>query len=99
MLQEVPCGGCTINDTVMHVFSGTLPLGGLGTSGMGRYRGRWSFETFSHAKPVMWRSLRGEFINDRTRNPPLTDTKMAILSRALFSQPKTGGRTADEGQQ
>jgi hypothetical protein len=32
-----------------------LPLGGLGASGFGRYRGRAGFETFSHLRSVMRR--------------------------------------------
>lgn len=86
--RSISCGGCTINDTMMHVFSGCFPLGGVGPSGMGAYRGRQSFETFSHQKPFMWCSLKGEMINDQTRNPPLSDTKMSITSRAIFSAPK-----------
>lgn len=84
-VRDCSAGGMTINDTMMHVFSGLLPLGGTGDSGHGRYKGRWSFEAFSHAKPVMWRSLRGEMINDWTRNPPMDETKFSYLSRAIFS--------------
>lgn len=30
-----------------------LPFGGVGNSGMGRYHGKFSFDTFSHMKPVL----------------------------------------------
>jgi acyl-CoA reductase-like NAD-dependent aldehyde dehydrogenase len=84
-IARCPTGGMTINDTMMHTFSALLPLGGMGASGMGRYKGKWSLEAFSHAKPVMWRSLRGEMINDWSRNPPLTEKKFSLVSSAMFS--------------
>lgn len=45
-------GGC-VNDTVMHLVSHHLPFGGVGESGMGRYHGKYSFETFTHEKSVL----------------------------------------------
>jgi aldehyde dehydrogenase (NAD+) len=45
-------GGC-INDTVIHFGNARLPFGGVGFSGMGAYHGRFSFETFSHRKPIV----------------------------------------------
>ena len=45
-------GGC-INDTIMHIASSTMPFGGVGNSGMGGYHGRYSFDTFTHAKSVV----------------------------------------------
>ena len=33
-----------------------LPFGGVGTSGLGAYHGRHSFNTFSHYKPVLERN-------------------------------------------
>ena len=32
-----------------------MPFGGVGSSGMGGYHGRYSFETFSHPKSVLTR--------------------------------------------
>ncbi|SFJ95266.1 coniferyl aldehyde dehydrogenase [Celeribacter neptunius] len=46
-------GGVTVNDTAIHVGFGSLPFGGVGASGQGRYHGRYGFETFSHLKPVV----------------------------------------------
>ena len=33
----------------------SLPFGGVGQSGFGAYHGRFSFDTFSHYKPVLSR--------------------------------------------
>jgi aldehyde dehydrogenase (NAD+) len=52
-LEATPAGGSCINDTVLHVASARLPFGGVRQSGTGRYHGWYSFETFSHARPIV----------------------------------------------
>ena len=42
-----------VNDTLIHYVNSNLPFGGIGESGMGAYRGKFSFDTFSHYKPVL----------------------------------------------
>ncbi len=44
--------GC-INNTAWQFINPYLPFGGIGNSGIGAYHGRYSFFTFTHAKPVM----------------------------------------------
>ncbi|KAG0285520.1 hypothetical protein BGZ98_005477 [Dissophora globulifera] len=34
----------------------SLPFGGVGQSGMGRYHGKYTIETFSHSRSVMIRN-------------------------------------------
>ncbi len=55
MVDSIPAGGVTVNDTLMHIVSNRLPFGGVGNSGMGKYHGFYSFQTFSNAKPVVRR--------------------------------------------
>ena len=55
VVAEVPAGGVTVNDTLMHIASNKLPFGGVGNSGIGKYHGFESFKTFSNAKPVVYR--------------------------------------------
>ncbi len=57
ILLETSSGGVAINDTIMQVASTNLPFGGVGNSGMGRYHGKASFDTFSHEKSVFSRSF------------------------------------------
>ena len=45
-------GGC-VNDTISHVASTYLPFGGIGSSGMGNYHGKASFDTFTHTKSIV----------------------------------------------
>jgi aldehyde dehydrogenase (NAD+) len=62
-LESVSSGGVCVNDTLMHITALTLPFGGVGESGMGRYRGRFGFETFSHARSVMRKGFRFDLFN------------------------------------
>jgi aldehyde dehydrogenase (NAD+) len=57
-ISEVAAGGMVINQAALHVLVPQLPFGGVGDSGMGTYHGRWGFETFSHRKSVLVKSLR-----------------------------------------
>jgi aldehyde dehydrogenase (NAD+) len=54
-LQSIPSGGACLNDVMMHITPLTLPFGGVGQSGMGRYHGRFGFDTFSQARSVVRR--------------------------------------------
>ena len=51
-----PFGGGAINDTIVHLANSRLPFGGIGSSGIGSYHGKASFELFSHKKSVVKRS-------------------------------------------
>ena len=50
-------GGC-VNDTISHVASNYLPFGGIGSSGMGSYHGKSSFDTFTHSKSIVKKSTK-----------------------------------------
>ena len=52
-MNSVSYGGGCINDVLMHVSHHSLPFGGVGNSGMGAYHGKYSFDTFTHYKPVV----------------------------------------------
>ena len=57
ILAETCSGGVCINDTMSHVFGKALPFGGIGTSGMGSYHGKASFDCFTHYRSVLRRSV------------------------------------------
>jgi coniferyl-aldehyde dehydrogenase len=52
VLRETISGGASVNSIAMHVACDDMPFGGVGHSGMGHYRGRDGFRTFSHARAV-----------------------------------------------
>jgi aldehyde dehydrogenase (NAD+) len=52
-LHNTSSGGACINDAVMQIANENVPFGGVGTSGMGHYHGRYSFDAFSHKRSVV----------------------------------------------
>lgn len=57
-VEAFPFGGGCINDTISHVGSVSLPFGGVGTSGMGAYHGKASFDQFTHQKSIFKKSTK-----------------------------------------
>jgi coniferyl-aldehyde dehydrogenase len=52
VINETLSGGVAVNAIALHVACDDMPFGGIGHSGMGNYRGRDGFRTFSHARGV-----------------------------------------------
>jgi aldehyde dehydrogenase (NAD+) len=52
LVNETSSGGVAWGQPVIQLLMTDLPFGGVGESGMGRYHGRHSLETFSHLKAV-----------------------------------------------
>jgi beta-apo-4'-carotenal oxygenase len=52
VLREVRSGGASVNDGFFHASIPTLAFGGVGTSGQGSYRGRASFDCFTHRRSI-----------------------------------------------
>ena len=57
LLQRLHFGGGCVNDTIIHLATEQLPFGGVGESGMGRYHGKYGFDTFTHKKSILEKSL------------------------------------------
>ena len=76
VISDVSFGGGCVNDCIIHVASAELPFGGVGASGMGRYHGHYSFETFSHQKTIIRKS---NFLDLNVRYPPYTEKKANLL--------------------
>jgi hypothetical protein len=79
VLSRTSAGGVSINDVVMHAANMELPFGGVGGSGMGGYHGKFSFEAFTHMKPVMEKY----FSDPPLRFPPYTPFKIGVFKFAL----------------
>ena len=52
-ITRLPFGSGCVNNSVWQFGNHHLPFGGVATSGMGNYHGKFSFETFTRAKSVM----------------------------------------------
>ncbi|MHA2090411.1 MAG: aldehyde dehydrogenase family protein [Candidatus Kariarchaeaceae archaeon] len=83
-LQNLSFGGGMVNDSVIYYLHPQVPFGGIGDSGMGNYSGKYTFDTFSQARPV----IEAGGIIDRTseklgvkffRYPPYNSTKIRLL--------------------
>ena len=80
VLRDTVSGGVTINDVLLHIGQHSLPFGGVGPSGMGRYHGSNGFETFSNRKGVMTQHrirLTGLLA------PPFTERTRGLIRRLL----------------
>ncbi|MBO6186070.1 MAG: aldehyde dehydrogenase family protein [Chryseobacterium sp.] len=53
VIGRTTSGDAEINSTLIHVGSHFLPFGGVGTSGMGKYHGKFSLENFSHHRSIL----------------------------------------------
>ncbi|MCO5583478.1 hypothetical protein L7F22_037389 [Adiantum nelumboides] len=83
VINETSSGAILVNDSVIHAGVHELPFGGVGNSGMGAYHGKYSFEAFSHMKPVLMRTTVGDVL---VRYPPYTPTRQSILRRVVRFQ-------------
>lgn len=79
ILERIPAGGATINDTLMHIVNNKVPFGGVGNSGIGSYHGFFSFELFSNAKPFV---KRGTWMDAPVRYAPYGN-KLNIIKRLM----------------
>lgn len=75
---ETSSGSVVVNDVLMQITVDTLPFGGVGNSGMGRYRGKFGFDTFTHEKSVLKRAFFTEMLT-AARYPPGTTSKFDRL--------------------
>jgi aldehyde dehydrogenase (NAD+) len=76
-LRKTQSGSAGINDTVIQIASPYLPYGGVGSSGLGRYHGRKSFETFSNMRSVI---VKSNLLDINLRYPPYNKFKEKALS-------------------
>lgn len=73
VMKSFAFGGGAVNDTINHTAGFFLPFGGVGTSGIGHYHGKYTFDTFTHLKSVLVRK-NNPIENDLY--PPFDDEKM-----------------------
>jgi aldehyde dehydrogenase (NAD+) len=79
VIDEVSFGTGCINDTIVQFANPHLPFGGVGSSGMGRYHGKASFDIFSNKKSILKKSFT---FDPPLRYPPYKN-KLALLKKIL----------------
>ena len=80
IIHNTSSGGVCVNDTILHISNLNLPFGGVGNSGIGRYHGKSSFETFSNKKSIYESST---LFDIPKRYPPTTEKSIKILKKIL----------------
>jgi aldehyde dehydrogenase (NAD+) len=53
VLQSLSFGGGAVNQTNVFLFIESMPYGGVGTSGIGNYYGKYGYDSLTHAKSVL----------------------------------------------
>jgi aldehyde dehydrogenase (NAD+) len=83
IIYNTSAGGVTVNATLFHVAHPGMPFGGIGESGTGTYHGKHTFDTFSHRKPVLkksvWKFDGGLLSDPFFVYPPWNETKEKIV--------------------
>lgn len=81
ILSSLPSGDASINEVLLHVANVNLPFGGLRDSGVGRYKGKYSAETFTHQRSLY---KRPNWFDMSVHRPPyggsLTDLVRKFMS-------------------
>ncbi|KAI1893373.1 hypothetical protein AGOR_G00123070 [Albula goreensis] len=85
MIAETSSGGVTANDVMMHYTLSSLPFGGVGHSGMGRYHGRHTFDQLSHLRSCLVRPLALEGLN-HARYPPQSPSKLRTANFFMLTR-------------
>ncbi|MCU1491101.1 MAG: aldehyde dehydrogenase [Acidimicrobiaceae bacterium] len=87
-VADTRSGTVAINTTMHQFASSELPFGGVGTSGSGRYHGRFGFDTFSQLRPVLDKATRPDL---SFAYPPYRRTEGRLL-RFLLGLPSSGSK-------
>jgi aldehyde dehydrogenase (NAD+) len=53
VLRSLSFGGGAVNQTNIFLFIESMPYGGVGTSGIGNYYGKYGYDSLTHAKSVL----------------------------------------------
>jgi aldehyde dehydrogenase (NAD+) len=79
-LWKTQAGTASVNDTVMQIASPYLPYGGVGSSGIGRYHGKRSFDSFSNHRAVL---VKSNLLDLPVRYPPYEGWKTKVVKMLM----------------
>lgn len=80
VINATSSGSTCVNDVIFQIAPPSLPFGGVGESGVGNYHGKYSFETFSHTRSVVFNPTWTDPILSK-RNPPYNASKVSTLEK------------------
>ena len=79
IIQSTRSGSGGINETVVHFINSHLPFGGVGQSGMGRYHGKYSYNTFAYKRSFL---NKANWIDIPVRYPPYRN-KLRLIKKMI----------------
>ncbi|MCR4675868.1 MAG: aldehyde dehydrogenase [Sphaerochaetaceae bacterium] len=80
VLNRVSFGGGCINDTIIHLATSEMGFGGVGESGTGTYHGKASFDTFTHYRSIVKKSV---LIDLPMRYHPYNKRKINLIKKFM----------------
>jgi aldehyde dehydrogenase (NAD+) len=83
VLERTTSGGVCVNDTINHLAVPSLPFGGVGPSGVGKYHGEWGFREFSNARSIY---DHDSHFDPGVRYPPFDEKKLNNLKQMMTMQ-------------
>ena len=86
ILSQTRSGGASVNDAFFHASIPTLSFGGVGDSGQGAYRGKASFDCFTHRRSITTTPGWIEGMLD-VRYPPYTSDKLKKFRKMQDQKP------------
>lgn len=73
-------GSGAVNDTIMQISNRDLPFGGVGSSGIGSYHGKTSFDTFSNLKSIIKKSA---LFDPDLLYPPYSKSTLKLIRKIM----------------
>jgi len=78
VLQSLSFGGGAVNQTNVFLFIESMPYGGVGTSGIGNYYGKYGYDSLTHAKSIL---ISPPDVAIDHLFPPYTNEKVQALNQ------------------
>ncbi|KAG0360076.1 Aldehyde dehydrogenase 3 member B1, partial [Gamsiella multidivaricata] len=89
VIDHTRSGAVSVNECLLHVTEGHLPFGGIGSSGMGNYHGKKSFDAFTHERSAMIKTTNPVFEAAlAVRYAPYTKNNLRLARVFLESVPR-----------
>eukprot|EP00419_Tripos_fusus_P055700 CAMPEP_0172810420 /NCGR_PEP_ID=MMETSP1075-20121228/8788_1 /TAXON_ID=2916 /ORGANISM="Ceratium fusus, Strain PA161109" /LENGTH=507 /DNA_ID=CAMNT_0013649727 /DNA_START=74 /DNA_END=1597 /DNA_ORIENTATION=+ len=89
VLRECPSGGACVNSAFEHLANKEAPFGGTGSSGIGRYHGKFGFDEFSHYRTILYKRGSAAFIPPVEQLPKWLYDVALKLTVTGFLKPST----------
>jgi aldehyde dehydrogenase (NAD+) len=78
VLQSLSFGGGAVNQTNVFLFIESMPYGGVGSSGIGNYYGKYGYDSLTHAKSIL---ISPPDVAIDHLFPPYTEEKVQALNQ------------------